>query len=116
MLKKCCCYQRTQGLQEVLKMKRVIAILLLSGLILISIASIGLTVEWTKKADMPTPRCMLATSVVNGKIYAIGGKNVDMNLVYATVEEYDTGFTPQSQSVNIIGKLINTWGKIKTTY
>jgi hypothetical protein len=28
---------------------------------------------WTKKADMPTARWSLSTSVVNGKIYAIGG-------------------------------------------
>ncbi|MHC4508942.1 MAG: Kelch repeat-containing protein [Planctomycetota bacterium] len=29
---------------------------------------------WTQKADMPTTRLALAASVVNGKIYAIGGR------------------------------------------
>ena len=45
------------------------------------------TNTWTKKADMPTPRSALDTSVVDGKIYAIGGGgNGD---VLSTVEEYD---------------------------
>ena len=43
--------------------------------------------EWTKKADMPTPRTWLSTSAVNGKIYAIGGHSSLVNL--STVEEYD---------------------------
>jgi N-acetylneuraminic acid mutarotase len=42
---------------------------------------------WTKKADMPTGRCGLSSSVVEGKIYTIGGRigNTPVN----TVEEYD---------------------------
>jgi len=43
---------------------------------------------WTKKADMPTERYGLSTSVVNGKIYAIGGWNVIDNDL-KRVEEYD---------------------------
>jgi RNA polymerase sigma factor (sigma-70 family) len=43
---------------------------------------------WTKKADMPTARCYLSTSVVNGKIYAIGGYDGKQNSL-STVEEYD---------------------------
>ena len=31
--------------------------------------------KWTQKADMPTPRLQLATVVVDGQIYAIGGLN-----------------------------------------
>jgi N-acetylneuraminic acid mutarotase len=42
---------------------------------------------WTKKADMPTARWSLSTSVVNGKIYAIGGWGGSKSL--STVEEYD---------------------------
>jgi len=30
--------------------------------------------KWTEKADMPTARAAFTTSVVNGKIYAIGGE------------------------------------------
>jgi len=36
---------------------------------------------------MPTPRWSLSASVVNGKIYAIGGLTV--NAALSTVEEYD---------------------------
>ncbi|MBI1929803.1 hypothetical protein HYR99_36830 [Candidatus Poribacteria bacterium] len=43
--------------------------------------------KWTKKADMPTPRDSLSTSVVNGKIYAIGGWSKGGPL--STGEEYD---------------------------
>jgi hypothetical protein len=43
---------------------------------------------WTRKADMPTARAELSTSVVDGKIYAIGGwRPPDEQL--SIVEEYD---------------------------
>ena len=49
--------------------------------------------KWTKMADMPTPRAMLSTSVVNGKIYAFGGTNQKLGVndfpTLPTVEEYD---------------------------
>ena len=32
------------------------------------------TAQWTRKTDMPTPRSYFFTSVVNGKIFAIGGE------------------------------------------
>jgi N-acetylneuraminic acid mutarotase len=45
---------------------------------------------WTKKTDMPTGRSMLSTSVVDGKIYAIGGNGPGVWLTHLrTVEEYD---------------------------
>jgi RNA polymerase sigma factor (sigma-70 family) len=48
------------------------------------------TDTWTKKADMPTPRMYLTASAVNGKIYAIGGKNPKAgDFESSTVEEYD---------------------------
>ena len=43
---------------------------------------------WTKKADMPTARYQVATSVVDGIIYAIGGITVRGQLL-STVEAYD---------------------------
>ncbi len=45
------------------------------------------TNEYMKKADIPTPRYYLSSSVVNGKIYAIGGWN-NVAVLSAT-EEYD---------------------------
>jgi N-acetylneuraminic acid mutarotase len=64
------------------------------------------TDTWIKKADMPTARSC-STSVVNGKIYAIGG--YDGNRILSTVEEYDTGFAIEAK-----GKLPTKWGKIKS--
>jgi N-acetylneuraminic acid mutarotase len=46
------------------------------------------TDTWTKKADIPTARSWLSTSVVGGKIYAIGGSQAGFN-VLSTVQEYD---------------------------
>ena len=43
---------------------------------------------WTTKADMPTARMYLSTSVVNRKIYAIGGASM-VEVGISTVEEYD---------------------------
>jgi len=65
------------------------------------------TDTWMKKADMPTARSCY-TSVVNGKIYAIGG--YDGNRILSTVEEYDPG----SAYVEAEGKLPTTWGKTKS--
>jgi RNA polymerase sigma factor (sigma-70 family) len=44
--------------------------------------------KWTKKADMPTARAALVTSVINGKIYVIGGMQA-ANAILSNVEEYD---------------------------
>ncbi len=43
--------------------------------------------KWTKKAAMPTARYSLSASAVNGKIYAIGGRNEAGTL--SIVEEYN---------------------------
>jgi N-acetylneuraminic acid mutarotase len=47
------------------------------------------TDTWTPKADMPTARTALSTSVVNGRIYAIGGRFGNNRSAFSTVEEYD---------------------------
>ena len=44
--------------------------------------------SWTFKADMPMARSGLAASVVDGKIYAIGG-GPSRGVVVTTVEQYD---------------------------
>jgi hypothetical protein len=68
------------------------------------------TDTWKKKAKMPTARAWLSTSVVNGKIYAIGG-SVDAVVPLSTVEEY----TPEGWpfSVSPQGKLAMMWGQLK---
>jgi Kelch motif len=45
---------------------------------------------WSTKAPMPTPRSVLATGVVSGVIYAVGGSSVDGKAL-ATVEAYTPG-------------------------
>jgi N-acetylneuraminic acid mutarotase len=58
---------------------------------ILCINPLSLAVEgvWTQKADMPTARGYLSTSVVNGKIYAIGGGPSALQAGVSTVEEYD---------------------------
>lgn len=46
------------------------------------------TDTWAKKADMPTPRAIMAISEVKGKIYVIGGCP-NRSIALQTVEEYD---------------------------
>lgn len=48
-----------------------------------------ITDTWTRKADMPTSRCMFCTSVVNNKIYAIGGISMVYEDTLSIVEVYD---------------------------
>ncbi len=71
-----------------------------------------LTDTWAQKADMPTPRSYLSTSVVDGKIYAIGGVPRTRELPrLETVEVYDpatdtwekTGDINQARSCAAIG-------------
>ncbi|MFQ6044189.1 MAG: hypothetical protein ACE5PV_25320, partial [Candidatus Poribacteria bacterium] len=59
----------------------------LFGMASISLAAGG---KWVRKADMPTARLCLRTSVVAGKIYAIGGTAHWVNgPILSTVEEYN---------------------------
>ena len=70
-----------------MKTTRMLAILVLAlGLASVSLAAEG---TWTRKADMPTRRWELSTSVVDGKIYAIGGASAYGSRPLRTVEEYD---------------------------
>jgi len=64
------------------------SILKVMAAVLMGITSMSLAAEgtWTRKADMPTPRFGLSTSVVDAKIYAVGGGGTQ---VHRTVEEYD---------------------------
>ena len=77
--------------------------------------------EWTKTTDMPTARRGLSVSAVSGKVYAIGGLEVEGavggqavlgGFMIGTVEEYTPAGWPFSVSPQ--GKLATTWGTIKT--
>ena len=61
------------------------------------------TDTWTQKADMPTPRSYLSTSVMDGKIYAIGGMSSSTEQGrLETVEVYDsaTDTWAKTESIN----------------
>jgi len=64
------------------------------------LASQGEGDTWTKKADMPTPRMWLSSSVVNGKVYAIGGC-VGINTHTSAVEEYDPAANTWAQKADM---------------
>jgi len=63
---------------------------LLALTLVLTLAPLSLAAEgtWTSKADMPTARMFLSTSVVDGKIYAIGGSSV-LEVGVSNVERYD---------------------------
>ncbi len=61
------------------------------------------TDTWTTAPDMPTGRFGPRTSVVDGKIYVIGGMGSWIRTAYGTVEEYDIGLTVSSPDFNADG-------------
>ena len=67
--------------------------ILLCTLSVISISKLEAEGNWIQKADMLTPRTRFSTSVVDGKIYAIGGENEAAGefgeISMAVVEMYD---------------------------
>ncbi len=71
------------------------------------------TDTWTTSADrLPTPRLNLTAAVVDGKIYAIGGRQGD--LLLSTVEEYDAGLPHAVSTVKPERKVLTTWGEVKS--
>ncbi|MCH8118188.1 MAG: hypothetical protein IIC00_00500 [Planctomycetes bacterium] len=71
------------------KTKITFALVVLVAAIMLASAASARAATWTRKADMPTARNWLSTSVVDGKIYAIGGMTVYRGTDLATVEVYD---------------------------
>jgi N-acetylneuraminic acid mutarotase len=77
------------------------------------------TDTWTTAADFPTPRYDPTAAVVDGKIYAIGGKvgeldDLPVRQPVSTVEEFDPGLPGVMPSVSPAGKLLETWGGVKS--
>jgi N-acetylneuraminic acid mutarotase len=56
---------------------------------------------WTTKADMPTARLCPSTSVVDGKIYAIGGAQWIQGTYLSTVEVYDPSTDTWTQKADM---------------
>ncbi len=54
---------------------------------------------WTMAANIPTSRSWLTAAVVDGKIYAIGGRQDPEDPFLSTVEEYDPGLPGAIPSV-----------------
>lgn len=57
--------------------------------------------SWTQLPDMPTPRDHFHAAVLDGRLWAIGGRNADINAVTTANEAYDfstgawsTGYAP----------------------
>ena len=66
----------------------ILTILMFSGLLGLAEMSLAAADPWIRKADMPTTRSALSTSVVNGMIYAITGGTAP-GVVTSAVEAYD---------------------------
>jgi N-acetylneuraminic acid mutarotase len=92
------------------KMKNKITFILVGLVTAIVLSSAGSAraATWTQKADMPTARNWLSTSVVDGKVYAIGGLTVYRGTDLATVEVYDPvtdTWTPKADMPTPRGRL-----------
>jgi N-acetylneuraminic acid mutarotase len=72
------------GKKKIMKKTILVVLVLVLSLASVSFAQEG---KWTRKADMPTERYGLSTSVVNGRIYAIGGRAGGQ--FFATVDVYN---------------------------
>ena len=69
---------------------RLVLIVLIAALVGSAGQNVKADFIWTKKADMPTPRWLYTSAVVNGKIYIIGGSTSEPDAkALSTVEEYD---------------------------
>ena len=70
------------------------------------------TDRWTQEPDMPVGKSTHRAEVINGEIYIFGGSRAGVFVPLTTVEVYGTGNVPRS--VDPVGKLVETWGAIKT--
>ena len=70
------------------------------------------TDRWTQEPDMPVGKSGHEAEVINGNIYIFGGSAAGVWAPLTDVEVYGTDELPQS--VDPVGKLVETWGAIKT--
>ncbi|MFC1717271.1 sigma-70 family RNA polymerase sigma factor [Candidatus Poribacteria bacterium] len=73
------------------------------------------TDTWTTAADLPTLRLRYdhAAAVVDGKIYAIGGRWGPEDVTLSMADEYDPGLPDNIAVTSPAGKLLTTWGKVR---
>ena len=71
------------------------------------------TDTWTKKTDMQSAASDVSSGVVDGKIYVIGGWLGGLN-IREWVEKYTPEGWPFPSAVSPQGKLVKTWGGVKT--
>ena len=73
-----------------MKIRWTLSILIICALLVMNVDLLVADGNWTQKADMLTARGGFATSIANGKVFAIGG-DVDKlgERAIATVEMYD---------------------------
>jgi len=71
----------------------------ISFLMIFGFAMDSFSAVWTTKANIPTARTGLAATAVNGKIYAIGGKN--LGSIYSIVEEYNPSTNTWTTKANM---------------
>ncbi len=69
---------------------------------------------WTTAADFPNPRGEHTAGVVDGKIYTIGGDTGLGTVALSIVEEYDPGLLDRISVTSPAGKLLRTWGEVKS--
>jgi N-acetylneuraminic acid mutarotase len=72
-----------------MNMQSILKVVVVAGFLTVTSTSYAVEGTWAIKTDMPTARFSLSTSVVNGKIYAIGGGKTPYGAYLSTVEEYD---------------------------
>ena len=70
------------------------------------------TDRWIQEPDMPLGKSGHEAEVINGNIYIFGGSAAGVWAPLTDVEVYGTDELPQS--VDPVGKLVKTWGAIKT--
>ena len=77
--------------------------ILLTLVLVLGLTTMSLAIEyiWAQKADMPTARFLHSASVVDGKIYVIGGTAKDMTEAIFPVEVYDPVMDEWTTEANI---------------
>jgi kelch-like protein 24/35 len=74
------------------------------------------TDTWTTAARIPYPKWYHTAAVVDGKIYTFGGTPGPPapNPVLSIVYEFDPGLPVVISSVSPAGKLLETWGQVRS--